>query len=204
MAAAGLIALPILANAQAHDGAFINGSLGSSTLDRRPIDDSDTSYGVNFGYRWVVSPRAVIGFEVGYVDLGRYSAPATVTLFPIAPFGAPPFEPEIYAGSVSTEMSGWILGVNSHFNLSPNWYVGGRAGFLRASVDSRLRTTGQEDSIEVFNYDVNADGWYAGASFGYDFNPNWSVGLNYDYYSAKESGSKIDPDVVSVTGEYRF
>jgi OmpA-OmpF porin, OOP family len=203
-AAAGLFALPIIANAQATEGTFINGSLGSASLDLSQIHGNNSSYGVNAGYRWAVSPRTLIGLEAGYVDLGKYSALTTISTTPLFPIGGPPAEPEIYSSSVSTRMSGWTIGANGRFSLSPNWYVGGRAGFIRASVNSRVRTTGAGDSVVLNKYDVNADGWYAGAGFGYDFRNNFSLGLEYDYYRAKKYGSKIDPDVVSVSGEYRF
>jgi OmpA-OmpF porin, OOP family len=204
LTATGLLSLPVIANAQATEGTFVNGSLGSASLDFSQIHGNDSSYGVNAGYRWAVSPSTLIGFEAGYVDLGKYSALTTISLTPLFPIGGPPAEPDIYSSSVSTKMSGWTIGANGRFSLSPNWYVGGRAGFIRASVNSRVRTTGSGNSVALNEYDVNADGWYAGAGFGYDLSKNLSLGLNYNYYSARKYGSKIDPDVVSVSGEYRF
>lgn len=204
LAAVGLFVLPAIGHAQATDGAFINGNLGSASLDRGPIDDVDTSYGVSVGYRWAVSPRALIGFEAGYVDLGKYAGPISISISGLPPIGTLPTEPEIYPGIVSTEMNGWKVGANGRFNLSPNWYIGGRAGFLRASVDWRVRVNKPDDSFELNHYDFNENGWYVGAGFGYDFSNNFSLGVNYDYYSAEINGSKINPDVVSVSGEYRF
>lgn len=52
--------------------------------------------------------------------------------------------------------------------------------------------------------DDSSNKWYAGAGFGYDFSNNFSVGLNYDYYKAEKNGLKFDPDLVSVSAEYRF
>jgi OmpA-OmpF porin, OOP family len=204
LAAAILLALPIIAKAQATEGAFVNGSLGSASLDSRFIDDNDTSYGVNAGYRWAVSPETLIGFEAGYVDLGRYSALTTVSMTSISVFGGPPAVTVTYPARVTNKLSGWTLGANARFSLSPNWYVSGRAGFLRASDDSRLRYTGTDDSVVVRQINVNVDGWYAGAGFGYDFSKNLSFGLNYDYYNARKHFLEIDADLVSVTGEYRF
>lgn len=102
-------------------------------------------------------------------------------------------------------MSGWMIGANGRFNLSPNWYIGGRAGFIRATLDSRIRINRPDDSVFRDGYNNHADGWYAGVGFGYDFKRNFSLGLNYDYYGAKDHGFKIiNQDVVSVSGEYRF
>ncbi|HEV7490612.1 MAG TPA: porin family protein, partial [Rhodanobacteraceae bacterium] len=38
----------------------------------------------------------------------------------------------------------------------------------------------------------------------YDFNNNFSVGLNYDYYKADKSNLDLNADLVSVSAEYRF
>ena len=202
LAAAGLSALPVIGHAQATDGAFINVNMGRASLDRGPFDDHDTGYGGNAGYRWAVSPSTLIGFEGGYVNLGKYSAPASATFFP--PIGTPPTDPTTYTGRGSTDLNGWTIGANGHFNLSPNWYIGGHAGFFRASVDSRFRITGPDNSVAQYHYNDNADGWYAGAGLGYDFTHNFSLGLNYDYYRADKNGFKVNPDIVSVSGEYRF
>jgi OmpA-OmpF porin, OOP family len=204
LAAVGLLVLPVIAKAQVTEGAFINGNLGNASIDRGLIDGNDTSYGVNAGYRWRVSPGTLIGFEAGYVDLGSYSAPTTLWEVPIIGIGGPPGETQISPGIVNTKMSGWTIGATGRFNLSPSWYVGGRAGFVRASVGVRARFTRSDDTVELIQNDFNANGWYAGASFGYDFSKNFSLGLNYDCYNARKYGTKFDPDVVSVSGEYRF
>jgi OOP family OmpA-OmpF porin/outer membrane immunogenic protein len=52
--------------------------------------------------------------------------------------------------------------------------------------------------------DDSTNKWYAGAGFGYDFNTNFSLGLNYDFYKAEKNGLDFDPSLVSVSGEYRF
>lgn len=204
LAAAGLFVLPIIANAQVTEGAFINGNLGSASLDSGPIDGNDTSYGANAGYRWALSPGTLFGFEAGYVDLGSYSEPTTISVTQISGIGGPPAETQIYPARATARMSGWTIGANGRFSLSPNWYVGGRAGFLRANIDLHVRFTGSDAPFVPNRSDFNADGWYAGAGFGYAVSNNFSLGLNYDYYSARKYGFKYDPDVVSVSGEYHF
>jgi OmpA-OmpF porin, OOP family len=204
LAAAGLFLLPAIAKAQAVDGAFVNANLGRASLGFGLIDGNDTSYGVKGGYRWAVSPGALIGFEAGYVDFGGYSALTIISTTTLPPVGGPPAEIETYPAIISTKLSGWTLGANARFNFSPNWYVGGRAGFLRARVNTHTHTTGSDDPVWQIRNDFSADGWYAGAGFGYDVSKNFGVGLNYDYYRATKQGSRIAPDVVSVSGEYRF
>ena len=67
-----------------------------------------------------------------------------------------------------------------------------------------LAKKGLDDSLVPDQSEFNAGGWYAGAGFGYDFSNNVSLGLNYDYYSAKKHGAKFDPDAISLSGVYRF
>jgi OmpA-OmpF porin, OOP family len=204
LATAGLFVAPLIGKAQTTDGAFVNGSVGNRSLDSGPVDDHDTSYGVNAGYRWAISPETLIGVEAGYVDLGTYSTRISIVTTPLSPIGTPPGEPVISPGIASTGMTAWSIGANGRYSLSPNWHVSARAGLLRASIETRVRTTEPGDSIELSRYDVNADGWYAGAGIGYDFSNNLSLGLNYDYYRTRKSGFTFDPTAISLSGEYRF
>lgn len=202
VAITGLFGLPAIGHAQATDGAFINGNVGTVSVHQGSLDSDDISYGGNVGYRWAISPDTLIGIEGGYVDLGKFSYPASVTY--LAPIDAPPTEPLTLFGRGRTEWSGWTIGVNGRFNLSSKWYIGGRVGFLRAGVSERIRINRPDSSVLRLDDDYNANGWYAGTGLGYDFSKSFSLGLNYDYYNAKKSGSKINPDVISASGEYRF
>ena len=202
LAAPALFVLPAIGHAQVIDGAFLNANLGSASLYREPFDDNELSYGANIGYRWAVSPDALIGFEAGYADIGKYTDSAHVSI--LQPLGTPWTEPQIYTASGSTEMSGWMIGANGRVNLSPNWYIGGRAGFLRASIDTRIHVVRPDGSVFQQNHGYTFDGWYAGTGFGYDISNNLSLGLNYDYYRAGDIGFRIYSNVVSVIGEYRF
>ena len=202
LAVVGLFVLPAIGHAQATGGAFINGNVGSASLDRAGIDDDDTTYGVNAGYRWVVSPRTLIGFEVGYADLGTFSESG---MFSSSPVGTPPNELEWSLGINTAKASKALtIGANGRFDLSPSWYIGGRAGFLRARLHTDFQVFTPDGSYGVHYANVKANGFYAGAGVGYDFSKNVSLGLNCDYYSAEKHGIKIDPDVLSVSGEYRF
>jgi OOP family OmpA-OmpF porin/outer membrane immunogenic protein len=183
LATAGFVALPAYA-ADNHNGFFINGNIGQSNLDKGSYDDDDTGFGANLGYRWAVSPNVLLGVEGGYVDLGSIEAksgPAQAALG-------------------KAEINGWTAGVNGHFNIAENWYLSGRAGLFRADVKG-----GYLDSDELpVHVDDSTNKWYAGAGFGYDFNTNFSLGLNYDFYKAEKNGLDFDPSLVSVSGEYRF
>lgn len=181
---AGLIALPALSHAANNGGFFVNGNIGQSNLSKGPYDDNDTGYAVNLGYRWAVAPNALIGVEGGYTDLGSFS--------PRSGFGS--------SGLGDAKIKGWNVGANAHLNLTDNWYLSGRAGFFRADVRGGVLNGA---GLPTF-VDDTTNKWYAGAGFGYDFNTNLSVGLNYDYYKANTNGLNLNPRLVSVSAEYRF
>jgi opacity protein-like surface antigen len=191
LAAAGFAALPAAHAADDHSGFFINGNIGRSSLDQGVYNDDDTGYMGNVGYRWALSPNVLLGVEGGYTHLGSFS-----------PENVPP-------GFGEAKVKGWNLGVNGHFNVADNWYLSGRAGFFRATTQASYFGPSITDPtgtvvVPVNRLDDTSNKWYAGAGFGYDFNPNFSLGLNYDYYRAQTAGYKFDPDLVSVSGEYRF
>jgi opacity protein-like surface antigen len=182
LAAAGLAAVPAISQAADTSGFFINGNIGESNLDKGAYNDNDTGYAANIGYRWAVAPNALIGIEGGYTDLGSISPK------------------DGYAPLGNAKITGWNVGANGHFNLTDNWYVSGRAGLFHADVKAGYL----DQDLAAARIDDNSNKFYAGAGFGYDFNRNFSVGVNYDYYKTDTNGAKFSPDLVSVSGEYRF
>lgn len=184
LATAGLTAIPLTSHAADQSGFFINGNVGESNLNKGVYDDDDTGFGANVGYRWAVAPNFLLGVEGGYTDLGNFSTKNRYDSL----------------GIREADLKGWNVGVNGHLNVTDNWYLSGRTGLFRADVKGAyLDPTG----IPV-NVDDNANKWYAGAGFGYDFNTNLSVGLNYDYYKADKQNLDLNANLVSVSAEYRF
>jgi opacity protein-like surface antigen len=180
LAAAGFAAAPLTSHAaDNHSGFFINGNVGQSNLDKGAFDDDDTAFGGNIGYRWAVTPSVLLGVEGGYTDLGKFDAKPSPS-------------------NISAELKGWNIGGNGHFNINDNWYVSGRAGWFRGDRTIKGDFTGP------YSIDDTKNGWYAGAGFGYDFNTNVSLGLNYDYYKVDKNNVDLSPSVVSVSAEYRF
>jgi opacity protein-like surface antigen len=191
LATAGLASLPLASHAadNGNGGFFINGNVGQSNLDKGLYDDHDTGYGANIGYRWAINPNVALGIEGGYTKLGSFdpksSLANTIDLGPLN----------------RADVQGWNLGVNGHFNVTPNWYISGRGGYFRADVKGDFVSALPNGPVFV---DDSSNKYYAGAGFGYDFSNNLSVGLNYDYYKADVQGFKANPDLVSVSAEYRF
>ncbi|NII12366.1 porin family protein [Oleiagrimonas sp. C23AA] len=169
----------------AHDGWFINGSVGQAKLDHGHYNDHTTGYDGNFGYRWAVNPSVAIGFEAGYNDLGNIHVKNA-------------FNNKNVINDTKSELHGWTAGVNGHFNINPNWYVSARTGVYG------WKGHGVSNDDNPLRKSVDKTDWYGGVGFGYDFNPNWSLGLNYDYYHAKKDHLDLSTNVYSVSAEYRF
>jgi opacity protein-like surface antigen len=199
LATASLAAIPAVSQAQdnsngSNAGFFVNGNVGRSDLSKGVYDDNDTGYAANVGYRWALSPNFALGVEGGYTDLGKFDAKVPVSFDTLS--------------ATRASVKGWTAGVNGHFNLTPEWYLSGRAGLFRADINGVAQTgtvSGIASGTPTYSYiDDTSTKYYAGAGFGYDFSNRFSVGLNYDYYKTDKNALKLDPNLVSVSAEYRF
>ena len=186
LATASLATLPAVSHAADgnNGGFFVNGNVGRSSLDKGLYDDNDTAYGVNLGYRWALSPGFALGVEGGYAKLGDFGAKSRYNGL----------------GLGSASVKGWTAGVNSRFNIAPQWYLSGRVGLFRADTNGYY----SKDGATAYYVDDTSTKWYAGVGAGYDFSNNLSLGVNYDYYKTSKNGLNLDPNVFSVSAEYRF
>ncbi len=188
LATTGLLAVPAVfaQSTPTHsDGWFINGNVGRTAINQGPYDGHDTGYALNGGYRWSLAPNFSLGAEVGYNDLGNIHAK---NIFNSQPVIAPG----------KSQLHGWTVGANGRFDLSPDWYVGGRAGLYSWTGH------GLSNDINPINKSLSSNSWYAGAGVGYNLTSNLSVGLNYDYFDASKRNVDLSTDMVSVSAEYRF
>jgi opacity protein-like surface antigen len=175
-------------NTAAAGGFFVSGNIGRSDLNKQGIyNDSDIGYSANVGYRWAISPSVVLGVEGGYTNLGS---------FPVMRYADPFGNLHLPRASVD----GWNLGVNGRLNLSPHWYLGARGGFFHADAEALHYGAGPE----LINVKTTSNKYYVAAGFGYNVSNNFSVGLNYDYYKIDKDGLNLEPNMVSVSAEYRF
>lgn len=191
LAAALALALP--AQAQSSDGMFANVSVGQAKVDRSFYNDDATAWNLNMGYRWATSPSTLIGFEVGYADLGSFAADS--------------FWSDNAQNLGKGELKGWNLGANIHANLTPNWYVSARGGMLRGRISGSLPVGMPNVETGAQHYEPvkgNDNTFYAGVGFGYDVSETVSVGMNYDAYRAEVNSLKLDPKVWSLSTEVRF
>lgn len=191
LACAGIIAASSVSHAEGGNGGFfINGNIGQTKLNNNfdenlySNDTSDTGYGINGGYRWAINPSVALGFEGGWANIGSFDPNAT--------FDTPNLR--------RAELSGWNLGANGHFNITPNWYVSARGGLFRADVKGSYVIDLAAPQIDV---DSTSNKYYAGVGFGYDFG-KVSIGLTYDRYKASEEKVNFSPNLSSISAEYRF
>jgi len=185
LVAAGMAAAPAFAqDANSAGGWFINGNVGRTSVDKDRYDGHDTGYALNGGYRWTVTPWAALGVEAGYNDLGNINAKNF-------------FNGDRVVDRRKSELHGWTAGVNGHFNVDPKWYISGRAGIYGWKGHG-------VSNDDVTRRDLDKTSWYAGVGVGYDFTPNWSLGINYDHYDAKKDGLDLSTNMTSVSAEYRF
>ncbi len=167
------------------DGWFVNGNVGRTSISHGPYNDSDTGYAINGGYRWAVAPSLALGAEVGYNDLGNIHPKNIFNSQPVVDQG-------------KSQLHGWTVGANGHYNVNPNWYVSARTGIYG------WKGHGLSNDANPIRKGLDNTSWYAGAGVGYDFSNNVSVGVNYDYYDAKKQHVNLSTDMVSVSAEYRF
>lgn len=172
-------------NSTTDGGWFLNGQAGRTHIDHRPYNGHDTGYQLTGGYRWAVAPSTLLGWEVGYNDLGNIKAHNVFN------------SNKVYDSSRSA-LHGWLLGVNGRFNITPKWYVGAHGGLYQ------WKGHGLSNNSNPLHRSLSKTDWFAGAGVGYNITSHTSVGLNYDYYHAKKDNVNLSTDMVSVDAEYRF
>jgi OmpA-OmpF porin, OOP family len=166
--------------AQDATGFFLDGRVGSASIDEDQFDDDTTALQFNAGYRW-----GGWGVEAGYVTFDD-------------------FDGEVEDIEIQAGVDGFTLGLNGRTNLADGpWYLSGRLGafFWDAEADAVVDAHGTPTRV---NADTDGTDLYAGVGFGYDFNEQFSLGLAYDYFGPEDDDLTLDTNVLSVTGEVRF
>ena len=170
-------------SAQDYDGFFLQGKIGSASSTESDFDDDVTMFEFNGGYRW-----GIFGIEGGYVDFGDFEG----------------FDESF---DLDGNISGWTLGGNIRATFADSWYFGARAGafFWDGDADFVLCVNpSPPGTCSVVESDIDGTDFYAGASVGYDFNPQFSLGVAYDYYGAEDGDIELSANAISLVGEVRF
>jgi len=190
-AAAGLVAVPAAfaqdASQNAQQGWYVGANAGYGQIKKGPYDNGDFAGGVKGGYRFALNPELSLGVEAGYVYLGRADARGLYT--------------QNYGGDAKSKLQGATAGLDLRYSFSPKWYGEVRGGAFFAKGEGLTNDKFNPQSVRF-----NSTNYYAGAGVGYNITPQWSVGLNYDYYQASDSDKNIHlpTNLYTVSAEYRF
>ncbi len=182
---AALLALAFTAIPQAHAGDtsnwYVNAGVGSNhfKLSQSGASYSKTTTGGLFNVGW---RKGMFGVEAGYTDLGSITQD----------FG--------YGASGKISAHGETLGLNLHYDVNDQFYVGARTGAFFWTAKATLSAPGYPSQHQS----ESSTGWYAGVGGGYNFTKAWSVGVGYNYYKMSKSGFSVDNDMFDASVEYRF
>lgn len=182
-------------------GFFLRGNMGQS--DYRVSSEyfsSNTNFGwdLGAGYRWATS-SGNWGIDTGYVDLGQAKLNNNYVDYESG-------QGLSSRGKLSSH--GFTLGGNYLYKFNDNWNLQARTGLIFTKTRLTLTLSDSEgNSTDPLRGSSNDTGWYGGLGVGYDFNRNFGVSLNYDYYqigSVKHSSDSMHASMLSVGAEYRF
>jgi len=157
------------------DAADLDDGGNFSNVD---IDDSDTTFGLNAGYR--VNPYFAV--EVGYQDFGEYSISANSDGSGFFWFPGPV--------EATAEVTGIMLGVKGIFPVQENFEVYGKAGMNRWDADYDYTDT----CCTVSESDDGTDAYF-GIGATYILN---KVGLSAGYTRFDVADTDLDVFALSV------
>lgn len=186
IATAGLVAVPTAfaqnaANPTSQQGWYVAANAGYAALDKGPYDNGAPAGGVTGGYRFAINPATSLGVEVGYQYLGQVTARGLSS-----------------DSSADSKLRGTTAGLDLRYNLSPSWYGELRGGAFYAQGQ------GLTDTANPQYQQFNRTQYYAGAGVGYNISPQWSLGLNYNYYNGTGRDVELQTSAYTVSAEYRF
>ena len=154
-------------------GAFLRAEGGNMNVEVDGEDGDDTTFGVRGGYFF----NANFGVEAFYTDLGS--------------------ESNDFA-SIDAYSYGFGLVGKKNFGAGAHegFFVGGRAGFARSTIDVDGALIGSAKDSDTVPY--------VGVGVGYDFTPNMGVSINYDYHKPQVFGEDFKVTTTTAAFEYRF
>ncbi|HEY9133744.1 MAG TPA: outer membrane beta-barrel protein [Dyella sp.] len=170
---------------------FVNGNLGRANwLQNRSSngmkqENQGAAGQLRVGYRW--NSIVDYGVEAGYAYLGANNNTVTQR-------GDSALE------GYKLKSRGYLLGGNVNWNITDQWYVGGRAGWYRGRQTLEARPMNTTSSRL-------ATGEYFGIGAGYNINSHFSIGLNVDRFRLPGDGKgdkSMYVNMTSIGGEFRF
>ena len=177
----GLLAIPITSAAQDDYGFYVGASVNrlsadfEDTSDTR-FDESDNAAGVRAGYMF----NDFIGAEIGYLDLGSYSA-----------------EGKTSGTDINLNADGFTAAAIFNFSATPILDLYAKAGAFYLDADSTSRLDGRTTIIETDDGAEPFIGVGAEADFG-----QWAI--FGEYTSVDTDVSELSLDIVSLGVKLEF
>jgi len=165
------------------------------------VDDSDTTYGLTVGYRFM----PYLAVEGQYLDLGEAKYSASGDIFDT-------FTKETLAADVGMSMdsSGFALSVLGILPIQEVWEVYARLGMYFGDTDADISVT-LDDGIDVFTESMSdsksEEEFFYGIGGGYTFNETWNVRIEYTIFQDigdDELTGETDLDRFVIGLNYRF
>ena len=141
------VALALACGTARADGFFVDAHVGASDASDSVYDDVAVSYAADAGYRWTINPNVAVGVEGGYTRIGSFNDRSFLN-----------HTFEFQDGLNAADIKGWTLGVNGHFNLTPQWYVSARGGYFRAVRTASPRHPGLSIAVSPSKERTQATG----------------------------------------------
>jgi OOP family OmpA-OmpF porin len=167
----------------AQQGWYVSADAGYAALDKGPYDNGAPAGGVKGGYRFAINPETSLGVEVGYQYLGLVTARGLSN----------------DTSGTRSQLRGTTAGLDLRYNISPSWYGELRGGAFYAQGQGLTDNASPQQYLQF-----NRTQYYGGAGVGYNITPQWSAGLNYDYYNGTGRGVQLATSAYTISAEYRF
>jgi OOP family OmpA-OmpF porin len=177
----------------ASEGLFFDGS--------SDVDDSDTTYGLTVGYRFM----PYLAVEGQYLELGEANYTANGDLFDS-------FDKFIASTNVDLgiDSSGFALSVLGILPIQEVWEVYARLGMYFGDTEADMSVT-LDDGIDVFTESMSEskseEEFFYGIGGGYTFNETWNVRVEYTIFQDigdEDITGETDLDRFVIGLNYRF
>lgn len=177
----------------ASEGLFFDGS--------SDVDDSDTTYGLTVGYRFM----PYLAVEGQYLELGEAKYSANGDLYD-------EFEKFIATANVEEtfDSSGFALSVLGILPIQEVWEVYARLGMYFGDTEADFSVTlddGIESITESMSESKSEEEFFYGIGGGYTFNETWNVRVEYTVFQDigdEDITGETDLDRFVIGLNYRF
>ena len=174
--------------------AKVGKTFGSNSGGSGYNSDSQSSWGVDGGYRWKLDDARLLGFDVGYMHFGDISAGDPMSFS---------------TGMVSR--SAISVGANYHFLFGDDKasYLQARVGVMSVKFDESFSTFAPAP-VTTGSYSSHHGGWYYGLGIGRYVTQDFSLILVWELYNSGsgQSYSNFPTDLnlgfLGLEAEYRF